>query len=411
MSLLSLTVHFIDSDFVRHNIVLHCQDFTGTHSAAALVESFSGMFQSWGISREKIHSILTDNAKNMQKAMRGADFPGLPCMAHTLQLGVSDGILSQRSILDITASGRCIVGHFKHSPLAYTRLEHFQRQLGQPIKKLRQDVPTRWNSTLYMLQSLLEQKLALASYAAEYELPCTFTIHQWKLIENTISILSPFEELAQQISSSTASAADVIPCIRALTRLLEKTVESDHSVKTAKTVLLEAVRRRFADIDTQKLYAIVTMLDPRYKDRYFPEALKPTLRDLFQDTVAAHSHTELPSTSSVEVPSSSGSTNSPPACSLQAMFAELVEEDTGHNQQEITIISQINHYLAEPVMLRSGQPLAYWQVVSPVDPRIDLKYCSVVVSSEGHLMKSVNHCRKTSSREFCRSYVVDCTRR
>ena len=83
-----------------------------------------------------------------------------------------------------------------------------------------------------MLQSLFEQKLARAAYAAEHKLPCTFTIRQWKLIENMISILAPFEELTQQISSSTASAADVILCIRALTRLLEKTVESDHGVKT-----------------------------------------------------------------------------------------------------------------------------------------------------------------------------------
>ncbi|XP_050984279.1 zinc finger BED domain-containing protein 4 [Labeo rohita] len=208
----------------------------------------------------------------------------------------------------------------------------------------------------------IEQKLALAAYAAEHELPCTFTIHQWKLIENMVSILAPFEELTQQISSSTASAADVIPCIRALTRLLEKTVESDHGVKTSKTVLLEAVRRRFADIDTQKLYAIATMLDPRYKDRYFPEDLKPTVRDLFRDVVTAHCHTELPSTSSVEVPGSSRSTDkSPPACSLQAMFAELVEEDTGQTDEEIAIVSQINQYLAEAVMPRSGQPLAYWQ--------------------------------------------------
>ncbi|XP_073700781.1 zinc finger BED domain-containing protein 4-like [Garra rufa] len=158
MSLLSLTAHFIDSNFERHNIVLHCQDFTGSHSAEKLVNAFSGMFQSRGIQREKIHAILTDNAKNMQKAMRDADFPGLPCVAHTLQLAVHEGVLSQRSILDITASGRRIVGHFKHSPLAYTRLENVQKQLGQPIKKLRQDVSTRWNSTLYMFQSVLEQK-------------------------------------------------------------------------------------------------------------------------------------------------------------------------------------------------------------------------------------------------------------
>ena len=106
----------------------------------------------------------------MQKAMRDADS----------QLAVHEGVLSQQSILDITAPGRRIVRHFKHSPLAYTRLEHFQKQLGQPIKKLHQDVSTRWNSTLYMLQSLLEQKVALTAYAAKHELSCTFTIHQWK---------------------------------------------------------------------------------------------------------------------------------------------------------------------------------------------------------------------------------------
>lgn len=263
MSMLSLTAHCIDAKFERHNVVLHCQEFTGSHSAEALVKAYRGMFQAWGIQSERIHAILTDNAKNMQKAMRDADLPGLSCMAHTLQLAVHEGILSQRSISDITASGRRIVGHFKHSPLAYGRLEDCQKQLGQPVKKLHQDVSTRWNSTFYMLQSLVEQKLALASYAAEYELPCSFTVHQWKLIENTITILAPFEELTKEISSSSASAADVIPCVRALTRLLEKTAETDHGVKTAKSVLLDAVQRRFADIDAQKLYTIATMLDPR----------------------------------------------------------------------------------------------------------------------------------------------------
>lgn len=143
MSLLSLTAHFIYANFQRHNIVLHCQEFTGSHSAEALVEAYRGMFQSWGIQTDRIHAILTVNAKNMQKAMRDADFPGLSCMAHTLQLAVQEGILSQRSISDIVASGRRIVGHFKHSPLAYSRLENCQKQLGQPIKKLRQDVPMR----------------------------------------------------------------------------------------------------------------------------------------------------------------------------------------------------------------------------------------------------------------------------
>lgn len=111
--------------------------------------------------------------------------------------------------------------------------------------------------------SLLEQKLSLSAYAADYELPCSFTSNQWKLIENMTSLLAPFEELTQQISSSSATAADVIPSIKSLTRLLEKTAESDHGVKTSKTTLLEAVRRRFADIGSENLYVVATIMDPR----------------------------------------------------------------------------------------------------------------------------------------------------
>ncbi|KAJ8261983.1 hypothetical protein GJAV_G00160740 [Gymnothorax javanicus] len=78
-----------------------------------------------------------------------------------------------------------------------------------------------------------------------------------------ITLLAPFEELTQQISSSSATAADVIPSIKALTRLLEKTADSDHGVKTSKTTLLEAVQRRFADIESENLYVVSTILDPR----------------------------------------------------------------------------------------------------------------------------------------------------
>lgn len=56
-----------------------------------------------------------------------------------------------------------IVGHFKHSPLAYCRLKEIQQSLGIPQHHLKQDEPVRWNSTLHMLQSVLKQKMALVA--------------------------------------------------------------------------------------------------------------------------------------------------------------------------------------------------------------------------------------------------------
>ena len=43
------------------------------------------------------------------------------------------------------------MGHFKHSTIAYHKLDQIQDRLDINKHKLQQDKPTRWNSTLYML--------------------------------------------------------------------------------------------------------------------------------------------------------------------------------------------------------------------------------------------------------------------
>ncbi|KAI3364854.1 hypothetical protein L3Q82_001042 [Scortum barcoo] len=181
----------------------------------------------WKITKEKVHVVVRDNARNMAKATSEFGVPSLPCMAHTLQLAVSGGALSQRNIADALAVGRRVVGHFKHSPLACSRFEDIQKELSMPVKKLQQDAPTRWNSTYYMMQSLMEQKRALSAYAADYELPATLNATQWGILEKMTNLLEPFEQLTKDISSAEATAADVIPAVMSLTRLLAKTDESD----------------------------------------------------------------------------------------------------------------------------------------------------------------------------------------
>ncbi|XP_025765939.1 zinc finger BED domain-containing protein 4-like [Oreochromis niloticus] len=109
---------------------------------------------------------------------------------------------------------------------AYSRLEEIQGQLNQPIKRLQQDVQTRWNSTYYMLQSLIEQKRVLG--VSEHELPDYLTTHQWVLMETTVAVLAPFEELTKKVSSYDALASDVIPAVTVLVRLPNR--ETDEQI-------------------------------------------------------------------------------------------------------------------------------------------------------------------------------------
>ena len=216
----------------------------------------------------KVHAILRDNASNMKKAMRDLGVSSLGCFSHMIQLVVHDGLLSQRSVSDALASGRKIIGHFKHSPLATSRLETVQTGLGMPVKRLIQDVPTRWNSTFYMTASLLEQKSAISLYAADHQLPATLTASDWTLLEKINTLLAPFEEITKQISFATSTTSEVIPSVIVLKRLLAKQTTEDSGIKTMKATLLAAMGTRFQTVEAEPLYSVSTIMNPRYKDRY-----------------------------------------------------------------------------------------------------------------------------------------------
>lgn len=143
MSLLSPTAHWVDKDLQQQHVFLHWLEMSVSHTAASLAATFDKMVQQWGLDKTRVHIVLRDNATNIRKALDDSDLASLPCMAHTLQLVVNDGLISQQSITDAVATTRNIVGHFKHSALTYSQIHIIQAQLGQPSKRLQQDVSTR----------------------------------------------------------------------------------------------------------------------------------------------------------------------------------------------------------------------------------------------------------------------------
>lgn len=273
MSLISLTVHWVDSD--THSLcsaVLQVKKCRGSHNRTTIAASITEMLNNWQIHLKKVHVILRDNASNMKAAMEDMAVPSLGCFAHTLQLVVHEGLMSQRSVSDALANSRKIVAHFKHSQLAQSRLEDLQSEMQgagttTTPARLVQDVQTRWNSSFYMIKSLLTEKRPLCAYAADHNLPATLSANEWGLLEKTVTVLEPFEELTRKISSATSTAADVIPAVTVLKRLLAEENSTDSGIKTMKSTLLQAVSRRFSSIESESLYAVATLLDARYKDR------------------------------------------------------------------------------------------------------------------------------------------------
>ncbi|XP_073715900.1 zinc finger BED domain-containing protein 4-like [Misgurnus anguillicaudatus] len=365
MSLLSLTAQWIDSSFVLRRATLHAQEFRGSHTAERIQQSMETMLNNWRIDKQRVHVILRDNAANMKKAMRDMGVPSLGCVAHSCQLCVHEGLLSQRSVTETLANARKIVGHFKHSPLAYSRLEDIQMDLNMDIKRLQHD----GTAASICCRAYCNKKRALSVFAAERTLPATLTAHQWELMKKTADVLSPFEELTRDVSRETATAADVIPAITVLRRVLSREDDDDQGIKTMKRTLLEAVEKRCADIETEPLFYIATLLDPRYKDGFFTKSanLLHAKEHLIQEVAKTEGRRAVSAVPEENKAAAAEPVSKSPrheACSsLDIAFEEILQErqSQGRSVSTTSAETQVQTYLSEKNTPKKSDPLQYWK--------------------------------------------------
>ncbi|XP_042068811.1 zinc finger BED domain-containing protein 4-like [Haplochromis burtoni] len=215
---------------------------------------------------------------------------------------------------------------------------------------------------------------------------------------DTVAILAPFEELTKKVSSYDALASDVIPAVTVLVRLLNRETDEDHGVKTMKATLLAAVKKRFSDVETNPLYFISTILDPRYKDRFFSNNTAPEAK--------LHLKQELQIMSRAEAEGSRAETAEPPtklfikaqaSTSLDTVFDEIAKEQPQAAQPLAAGAAiELDTYLGEAPSPRKDSPLKYSGVNKirfPTLAKIARKYLSAPCSSveSERLFSSVSH--------------------
>ena len=67
---------------------------------------------------------------NFVAGLRDSGLPNISYLAHTLQLVIDDGVFAQPGVVNVLASGRKLVGHFKRSNVSLQVLKRIQQQLG-----------------------------------------------------------------------------------------------------------------------------------------------------------------------------------------------------------------------------------------------------------------------------------------
>jgi len=75
----------------KKDVMLCAWQFDESHNGENISAAILSHVRQWEI-EDKIVCVLQDNASNMVAAMNSADLKSLPCLAHSLQLIIKDGV-------------------------------------------------------------------------------------------------------------------------------------------------------------------------------------------------------------------------------------------------------------------------------------------------------------------------------
>ncbi|XP_065665607.1 zinc finger BED domain-containing protein 4-like [Hydra vulgaris] len=208
---------------------------------------------------EKLNVVVRNNARYIVSAMEVGKFSNTPCLAHTFQLVVKGGCLDNKRISLLTATCIRIVGHFKHSFKLFKLLRQFQEILELPKHSINQDEPTKWNSTFNMLNRLIEQKDAILLVKPHFPKAARqnkeLSTEEWDSLVSLVAALKVFEDVMLTANYMKITTSEVIPILNAVNMSLD-------SIK-------DYLHRRYGDCEKGSIYAFVTILDPRFKNKIF----------------------------------------------------------------------------------------------------------------------------------------------
>jgi len=97
----------------------------------------------------------------------------------------------------------------------------------------------------------------------------------------------------KDVSAESSAATDVIPLVIGIKRALSQ-LTNDMGLQTMKKKIIDDMNTRFADVAAQPLYAVSTLVDPRYRGKLFSQSEFATAKQWLVDAVdAVHCRIQL----------------------------------------------------------------------------------------------------------------------
>lgn len=393
-SFMATTIHYINENFEPKAVLLECSSSPESHTSSNLASELNRIITLWGL-ENKVLLAVSDNAANIKKAIKEElQWRHFGCYAHTLNLIVKDAL---KAVEPIITKVRTLVAHFKRSSSATQKLKEVQKQLGKDPLKLLQDVVTRWNSTFYMIQRILQMEDVIRTTMAllnSTNLPI-ISVEEWQLLTDIQKVLQPMEEVTKIICGQNyVTLSSVIILTKGLENIYNEFKNSEQSpiIKDMTDTFLNGISERLGDLENSKTLLVSTFVDPRFKNIGFSSAFVGDRAKKLVITLVSNKIAELPSTSDQTETQSLDNGNSEDklaptsSTSIWGLFDKKAQTATKNETPATSrAIIEVQRYLEEDLLNRHEDPLKWWQKHSYNYPHLS----KVVIEKFGVVATSV----------------------
>lgn len=369
-SFIGVTAHFISSTFKMTSILLDCKLLPNHHTSINLAQALSEITGDWNLQQSKIVLSVSDNAANIKSAItKELGWKHFGCFAHSLNLVVSDALNISPNISSLIRDLKTIVGHFKRSAISNEKLMTHQINSGKQPLKLLQDVPTRWNSTFYMLTRFveLEEHIRSAIAVIDKDLP-VLSAQQWIICKQLCQVLKPFEATTKSISGEKyATASLVIPLVNGLKSVCNNLCKREYHPDVAEIVLKlsSGLEDRFSNVERSNTLALCSFLDPRFKllafsDEKLADNIKKNVIGIATSKFIEKQRTSQDNITDAEGPNNIDS-DSDEELSVWGSFKKTISKSakpkaTANSQA----IIEVQRYLEDDLLPRNENPCKWW---------------------------------------------------
>ncbi|XP_029167403.1 uncharacterized protein LOC114937896, partial [Nylanderia fulva] len=178
---------------------------------------------------------------------------GIRCAAHTLQLAVDDALKRTKATLHLISKARNLVKKLRTQTFIYLIKK-------QNLKKPVIDCPTRWCSTLDMLEHLLLLKDYCEKLAVtKFQNFMTLKDNEWTKIEEICAALQPSKICTKKLQAEQLTLSDFFG-VWYETKMMTETIHTPFA-----TLILEQMISREQKLLNNDALLSAVFLDPRYK--------------------------------------------------------------------------------------------------------------------------------------------------